>query len=92
MTFAYIVGLLTIITSLAVKVIGYPAQIIEIRKTKSVKGVSFILSALSVLTYLCWTIYGILQKDRVVVLGQSLGVIMSIIVLLQVVYYRRTKD
>ena len=32
MTFAYIIGILTVITSLAVKVIGYPTQILQIQK------------------------------------------------------------
>ena len=91
MTFAYIIGLLTIITSLAVKVIGYPAQIIEIQKSKSVQGVSLTLSILSVITYVCWTIHGIIQKDMVVVWSQSLGIVMSIIVLWQVIYFRQTK-
>lgn len=38
-TFAYAIGIVTVITSLAVKTIGYPFQIIEIKRKQSVDGV-----------------------------------------------------
>ena len=92
MTFEYFISGLTIVSSLAIKVIGYPAQIKAIHKNKSVEGVSLTLSILSVIAYICWTIHGIIHKDPVVFWGQALGVIMSIIVLLQVLYFRQRKN
>lgn len=92
MTFEYFISGLTIVSSLAIKVIGYPAQIKAIQKNKSVEGVSLTLSILSVVAYICWTIHGILKNDPVVFWGQALGVIMSIIVLLQVLYFRKRKN
>ena len=89
MTVEYIVSGLTIISSLAVKVIGYPAQIKQIQTTKSVDGVSLTLSVLSVVAYVSWTVHGIIQKDNVLILGQAIGVVVSIIVLSQVLYYGR---
>jgi len=90
-TFAYIIGILTVITSLAVKIIGYPAQIFEIKKKMSVEGISLTLSTTSFITYICWTIHGILQNDNVIIIGQSLGVLMSGIVLWQVIIYRKKR-
>ena len=92
MTIEYIVGGLTIASALAVKVIGYPAQIRQIQTTKSVDGVSLILSIVSVFAYLCWTIHGILENDKVLIFGQGLGVIVSSIFLGQVLYYRRKRN
>lgn len=92
MTFEYFIGGLTIVSSLAIKVIGYPAQIKEIQTKKSVEGVSLTLSILSVVAYVSWTIHGIIHNDKVLIWGQSLGVVMSNIVLLQVLYFRRRKN
>ncbi len=89
MTFAYIIGILTIITSLAVKVIGYPTQIIQIQKSKRVDGVSLALAITTFVTYVCWTIHGFIKQDFVVIGGQSLGVLTSGIVLIQVIKYRK---
>ena len=65
MTFAYIIGILTIITSLAVKIIGYPTQILQIHKSKRVDNISLTLAITSFITYVCWTIHGIIKNDVV---------------------------
>lgn len=89
MTFAYIIGILTVATSLAVKIIGYPNQILQIHKSKKVDNISLTLAVTSFITYVCWTIHGILKKDVVVIAGQSLGIVTSGILLFQILKYRK---
>ena len=92
MTFAYIIGILTIITSLAVKIIGYPTQILQIHKRKRVDNISLTLAITSFITYVCWTIHGIIKNDVVVIAGQSLGIFTSGILLFQILKYRKPKN
>lgn len=92
MTFAYIIGILTIITSLAVKIIGYPTQILQIHKSKRVDNISLTLAITSFITYVCWTIHGIIKNDVVVIAGQSLGIFTSGILLFQILKYRKPKN
>ncbi|UBB89934.1 hypothetical protein J4771_00865 [Candidatus Kaistella beijingensis] len=90
MTFAYIIGILTVVTSLAVKIIGYPTQIMKIHKNKNVDNLSITLAIISFVTYICWTIHGIIKNDVVVIAGQSLGIVTSGILLFQILKYRNT--
>ncbi|WP_124643236.1 SemiSWEET family transporter [Amniculibacterium aquaticum] len=90
MTFAYIIGILTVLTSLAVKIIGYPSQILQIHKNKKVDNISLTLAITSFVTYVCWTIHGIIKNDVVVIAGQSLGILTSGILLFQILKYRNT--
>lgn len=87
-TLAAIVGVATIVTSIAVKVIGMPHQIRENQRRRSVEGVSLPLWVLSLASYLCWTAHGLLRGDWVVVSGQALGVVFSAAVLWQIWRYR----
>lgn len=91
MTFAYIIGLLTVITSLAVKVIGYPTQILQIQKSKRVDGLSLTLAIISFITYVCWTLHGLIKQENVIIAAQSLGVLTSGVVLWQIIKYRKPK-
>jgi uncharacterized protein with PQ loop repeat len=84
-----VVGGITLVLTILIKVVGFPDQIRQNYRRKSTEGVSSRLYLLSFLTYLFWTLHGILQKDIVVVLGQSLGVLTSGIILYQIVAYRR---
>lgn len=86
-TFAGIIGILTVIVGILVKLIGFPDQIWENYKRKSTKGVSTKLYVLSVTVYILWTIHGFLQDDWVLILGQGLGIITSGIILGQIIWY-----
>lgn len=86
-----IVGILTIIFSTLVKIVGYPNQIFKNFKQKSTKGLLSSLIILSFLSYFFWCVYGILRKDLVVIVGHSLGVVVTSIVLFQIIKYRTTK-
>ena len=91
MTFAFIIGILTVVTSLAVKLIGYPAQIVQIQKNKKVDGLSLTLAIISFVTYICWTLHGLIKHDNVIIAAQSLGVLTSGVVLWQIIKYRKPK-
>lgn len=90
-TFAVIIGVLTTVLSIAVKVVGFPDQIKKNYKRKSTEGLSVSFYILSFLVYILWVLHGILQKDWVVTLGQGLGVITTGVILYQVYIYRKQK-
>ncbi|HEY4694673.1 MAG TPA: PQ-loop repeat-containing protein [Candidatus Nanoarchaeia archaeon] len=86
---AAIVGILTIIFGVVVKVIGFPAQIRNNLQRKSTKGLSTTFMVLSFIAYVLWTLHGLLQKDSVLVIGQGIGVITTGIILYQIWLYRK---
>ena len=86
-----IVGVLTTILSVVIKVVGFPDQMRKNFKRKSTEGVSTAFYVLSVITYIVWTIYGILRNDIVVVISQALGIITTGIIVYQIIIYRKKK-
>jgi MtN3 and saliva related transmembrane protein len=86
-----IVGVLTTILSVVIKVVGFPDQMVKNFKRKSTEGVSTTFYVLSVITYIVWTIYGILRNDIVVVISQALGIITTGIIVYQIIIYRKKK-
>jgi uncharacterized protein with PQ loop repeat len=86
-----IIGVLTAVLSILVKVIGFPDQIRKNYKRKSTEGISTSFYVLSFLVYLLWTAHGILQKDWVVTLGQGLGIITTGVIVYQIIIYRKKK-
>lgn len=88
-TFASIIGFLTLIVGILVKVVGLPNQIKKNHTRKSTEGLSTWFMVLSCIAYCLWTIHGILQNDMVLVLGQGLGIITTGIILWQIVIYRK---
>ncbi len=87
-SFAGVIGFLTLVIGILVKVIGLPDQMKKNYKRKSTEGLSTWFMILSLIAYLLWTIHGILQKDMVLVLGQGLGIITVGIILYQIYIYR----
>lgn len=87
-----IIGILTTVLSLLTKLIGFPDQIRKNYQRKSTSGVSAWFFLLSFLSYVLWTIHGILQGDWVVYLGQGLGVVTTGIILWQILVYKDRKD
>jgi uncharacterized protein with PQ loop repeat len=87
-TFAGIIGFLTLVVGILVKVIGLPDQIKKNYKRKSTEGLSTWFMILSLIAYSLWTIHGILQKDMVLIFGQGLGIITVGIILYQIYIYR----
>lgn len=83
-----IVGFLTVLCSFAVKFIGFPAQFQKIRKTKTIEGLSISLFAIAFVSYILWTLYGILKNDIVTILGQGVGIIVTGAILVQMYRFR----
>lgn len=90
-TFALIIGLLTIIIGLLVKVVGFPDQFRKNYRRKSTEGLSSIFIILAFVSYLLWTIHGILQNDLVLIIGQGAGIITVGMILFQIILYRKNK-
>jgi len=86
-----IFGVLTLIASYAIKLIGFPEQIQKIRKAKSTNGISKILFITSFISFVLWTIYGYLKDDWVIMYGQGLGAIVGGILLYYLWKYRKTE-
>lgn len=91
LSFAALIGVLTTIVAILVKVIGLPDQIRKIYRRKSTEGISTLFFLLAFLSYLLWTIHGILQKDNVLVIGQGVGLITTGVIIGQIIIYRKKK-
>jgi len=83
-----VVGVMTVASSLLVKMIGLPHQIIENYKRKATDGVSLPNHAIGLFAYACWTFYGYLNSDMVLIYGQALGIVTEGIIVLQIFSYR----
>lgn len=90
-TIAIIVGVLTTVLSILVKVVGFPDQIRQNFIRKSTEGVSTAFYLLSFLVYILWTLHGFFEKDWVVILGQGLGIITTGAIVYQIFKYRKKK-
>jgi uncharacterized protein with PQ loop repeat len=89
LTFAIIIGLLTTVLSILIKVVGFPDQIRKNHQRKSTEGISSLFYILSFITYSLWTLHGFLQKDWVIILGQGLGIVTTGIIVYQIFLYRK---
>ena len=90
-TFALIIGLLTIVIGILVKVIGFPDQFRKNYQRKSTEGLSSIFIVLAFVSYILWTTHGILQNDLVLIIGQGVGIITVGMILFQIILYRKNK-
>ena len=90
-TFAAIIGVLTLTVGILVKMIGFPDQFRLNFKRKSTKGVSTLFFVLAFISYLLWTIHGILRDDWVLVIGQGLGIFTTGMIVVQIIMYRNNK-
>ncbi len=90
-TFAGVIGVLTLVIGILVKVIGLPDQIGKNYNRKSTEGLSTWFMILSCIAYSLWTLHGILQKDMILVFGQGLGIITTGIIIGQIYIYRKKR-
>ena len=88
LTLATAVGTLTVIMGILVKFIGFPDQVLKIHRRKSTEGISSTFFTMAFLSYFCWTLHGVLQRDWVVIIGQGTGMITSGVIVGQLLYYR----
>lgn len=89
LTIAGIIGTLTLIFGVLVKVIGFPAQIKKNSERKSTEGLSTLMIALTFIAYILWTAHGFIKKDMVLILGQGVGIITTGIILFQIMKYSK---
>ncbi|OGK17437.1 hypothetical protein A2799_03220 [Candidatus Roizmanbacteria bacterium RIFCSPHIGHO2_01_FULL_39_24] len=90
-TFAAIIGALTIAIGIIVKVIGFPDQFRINYKRKSTKGLSTLFYILAFISYILWTTHGVLQNDPVLIIGQGVGIITTGMIVAQIIIYRKNK-
>ena len=90
-TFAGIVGFLTLVVGILVKIIGLPDQIKKNYNRKSTEGLSTTFMILALISYSLWTLHGILRKDIVLIVGQGLGIFTTSIIVWQIFKYRKKK-
>ena len=88
-TFASIIGFLTLVVGILVKIIGLPDQIRKNYTRKSTEGLSTAFIILALISYILWTLHGILQKDIVLIIGQGLGILTTGIIVYQIFIYRK---
>ncbi len=88
-TVAGVIWGLTLFFGILVKIIWFPDQIIKNHKRKSTEWLSVKLYVLSFIVYVLWTIHWFLQDDRVLILGQGLGILTTGIILYQIIIYKK---
>ena len=84
----FAIKIITVVLSLAVTGLGLTAQAKKNYLRKSVEGLSLVYFLLLAISYTFWSTYGFLQKDLVLIVPMSLGMIMSWIVTFQFSLYR----
>lgn len=89
--FIWIVGVLTALVSILVKILGLPDQIRKNHKRKSTEGLSVWFFFLGFVSYALWTLYGLLRQDWVVTIGQGVGMITMGIIAYQIWLYREKR-
>ena len=90
-TLAGIIGVLTVVIGVLVKIIGFPDQFRLNYRRKSTKGLSTLFYALALVSYTLWTVHGIMQKDNVLIIGQGLGIITTSMIVAQIIMYRKKR-
>lgn len=87
-----IIKIITVALSLIVTGLGLTSQVRKNYLRKSVEGLSVFYFSLLAISYTFWSIYGFLQKDMVLIIPMTLGMIVSFIVVLQFHLYRNEKN
>ena len=77
MSFEHFISIATVIATLSVKLVGYPAQIRKVAQSRSEGNLSLTHIGLAFVSYLLWTIHGVLKGDWVIIAGQGLGIVTS---------------
>lgn len=84
-----IIGTATLVWSFGSKFIGYPSQIKKIVKNKSSENVSSTIFFFAFVSYILWTLHGVVIKDWVTIVGQGIGVLVSGWTLFVTLKYRK---
>lgn len=85
-------GIATTATSLTFKIWGQPAQLLQLYRLKSSKGLSVTSYGIAAASYICWSVYGLRTGNWVILGSQLLGVVGSLLMLHLVVQYRLNRS
>lgn len=88
---ATVIGGLTVFFGVLVKAVGFPDQIRKNWKNKSTKGLSTTFILLAFISYVLWTLHGILRNDWVLIVGQGVGIITTGVIIYQIILYGERK-
>ncbi len=83
-----IIKVITVILSLIVTGLGLTAQVRKNYIRKSIEGLSFFYFFVLAVSYTFWSIYGFMQKDGVLIISMTLGMIISWVVVVQFFLYK----
>lgn len=86
-----ILGVLAMTVSLILLSIGVPHQIYTNYKRKSVEGISPLLLFCIFFAYVLWSLYAWTKPDLFLILTQTPGSALSLILLFQLFYYGRNR-
>lgn len=86
-----VIGTLAMLASLVIIVLGIPAQIIKNYRRKNCDGLAPSLIYSACCTYILWTIYAWMKPDWFLVVAQTPGCALSLVLLFQLLYYRKKK-
>ena len=85
-----ITAVLTTVLSVGVKVVGMPDQIRNNYRRKSTEGLSSWFLWSTLLSYGLWVVHGLQVHDMSLVIGQSLGVLVTAVIVAQMIMYKKT--
>jgi MtN3 and saliva related transmembrane protein len=68
---------------------GFVPQIIKMRQTRSVKDVSLVTLLQFCLGVCIWAVYGVYQRDIVIIAANSISFVILVFAIISYFYYRR---
>jgi len=87
-----VLKIVTVGLSLLVTCIGLTMQVRKNYQRKSTEGLSFFYFFILAVSYSFWTIYGLVQKDLVLIIPMGLGMLMSWVVVVQCLMYQKGRN
>ena len=85
----YIFGTLAVLGSVLVSCLGMPTQIYRNFKKKSCENLSLFWILLVNISYGLWVLYGVMKPDYYLILSESVGFLLSGVILFQFFVYRK---
>lgn len=86
-----LISIITVVLSLTVTGLGLASQVKKNFQRKSVEGLSVFYFSVLAVSYSFWSLYGFTQKNFVLIIPMTLGMIMSWIVVVQCFLYSKSK-
>ncbi len=76
----------------AITCLGFLPQIIQGYRTKHLKDLSYMMNGMLVVGMSMWLLYGISQKDIVIIAANIVGVIFNLTLIAMKYYYSKTTE